>query len=129
MSQKHVEMVRRAFRDWDEQGPKGFLPAFHDDVEYFPMEDRGLVRGHDGFLRYFAEWLDTWEDYQHRLIEARASGGDVVVGIAMGARGGSSGVDVAMEFWQVWHFRAGLTSRIDEYVNRAEALEAVGLSE
>ena len=129
MSQENVEIVRQSFRGWDEQGPKGFLLAFHEDVEYFPMEDRGLVRGHDGFLRYFEAWLDTWEDYRHRLIEVLDSGERVVVGISMEARGGSSGVEVAMEFWQVWLFRGNRASRIDEFVDRAEALEAAGVPE
>ena len=128
MSQENVETVRLAFRGWDEQGPAGFLGAFHEDIEYFPMEDRGLVRGHDGFLRYFAEWLDTWEDYGHRLIEVRDAGERVVAGISMEARGSSSGVEVAMEFWQIWLFRGDRVSRIDEFARRAEALDAVGLS-
>lgn len=127
MSQGNVEIVRQAFRGWDEHGPEGFLVAFHDDIEYFPMEDRGLVKGHDGFLRYFADWLDTWDDYGHQLIEVHDAGERVVVGISMEARGSSSGVDVAMEFWQVWLLRAGRAKRIDEFVDRAEALDAVGL--
>jgi ketosteroid isomerase-like protein len=34
-----------------------------------------------------------------------------------------------MESWQVWRFDTGKVTRWEEYLDRAEALEAVGLSE
>ena len=64
-----------------------------------------------------------------RPTEFRESKEDVFIAFAMDGRGRGSGVDVAREGFQVWHFRDGRGARIEEYVDRAEALEAAGLSE
>jgi ketosteroid isomerase-like protein len=44
-------------------------------------------------------------------------------------RGKGSGVKVEQRNGQVWTFVDGKIARIDSYMNRAEALEAAGLSE
>ena len=44
-------------------------------------------------------------------------------------RGQASGVEVDTRFYEVYTLREGKVSRVDEYIERAEALEAVGLSE
>ena len=47
----------------------------------------------------------------------------------MRACGRGSGVEVEMEYWQVWLFRDGKAARWEEYLDRQEALEAAGLKE
>ncbi len=47
MSQENVEVVKRIFRGWDEEGVEGMLPFFHEDIEYRPVEEGGAVHGHD----------------------------------------------------------------------------------
>jgi ketosteroid isomerase-like protein len=79
--------------------------------------------------RYFERWLDSWDDFRVVPTELRESGEDVFVAFAMNGRGRGSGVEVTREGFQVWHFRDGRGARIDEYVDRADALEAAGLSE
>ena len=105
------------------------LPFFHEDIEYLPMEERGSVHGHDALRRYFERWMEPWDEFQVGPTEFLHAGDHVFNGVAMHGRGRSSGVEVRMEYWQVWLFREQRAARWDEYVNRAEALEAVGLSE
>jgi ketosteroid isomerase-like protein len=44
-------------------------------------------------------------------------------------RGRASGVKVETRFYEVYTLREGKVSRVDEYTERAEALEAAGLRE
>jgi ketosteroid isomerase-like protein len=44
-------------------------------------------------------------------------------------RGRESGVSVDQRFAQVWTLQDGAVTRIESYLNPAEALEAAGLSE
>ena len=128
MSQENVEIVKNAYRGLDERGLDGLLEFIHEDIEYLPVEESGAVRRHNGMRRYLERWLDAWDEFRVEPTEFRESGDDVAVAFAMNGRGRGSGVEVTREGWQVWHFRDGKGARIEEYVDRAEALEAVGLS-
>jgi ketosteroid isomerase-like protein len=129
MSQENVEIVKNAYRGLHERGVDGLLEFIHEDVEYLPVEESGAVHGHDALRRYFVRWMEPWEEFHIRPTEFRESGEDVFAAFAMNGRGRGSGVEVANEGFQVWHFRDGRGAHIEEYVDRAEALKAAGLSE
>ncbi len=124
-----MEIVKNAYRGWDERGVDGLLEFIHEDVEYLPVEESGAVRRHDGMRRYLERWLDAWDEWRIAPTEFRESGEDVFVALALNGRGRDSGVEVAMELWAVWHVREGMGARIEEYTDRTEALEAAGLRE
>ena len=129
MSQENVEIVKAVFRGLDDAGVDGMLPFLHEEFEYFPAEERGSVHGHDGLRRYFRRWMEAWDEFHLRPTEFLDAGDHVFVGAALNGRGRGSGVEVRMEGWQVWLIRGEMAARCEEYSDRAEALEAVGLSE
>ena len=129
MSQENVEIVKKAYRRLGERGVDSFLDFIHEDVEYLPVEESGAVHGHEALRRYFVRWMEPWEEFHVRPTEFRESNEDVFIAFAMNGRGRGSGVEVAREGFRIWHFRDGRGARIEEYVDRAEALEAAGLSE
>jgi ketosteroid isomerase-like protein len=129
MSQENVEAVVGLVRGWNEAGLDGMLPFFHEDIEYRPIEERGAVHGHDGLRRYFERWMESWEVLTIALTEIASADDLVFNGLTVDGRGRGSGADVTMKYWQVWHFRDRRATRWEEYLDRAEALEAVGLSE
>ncbi len=129
MSQENVEIVKATFRGWEDAGVEGMLPLFHEDIEYLPMEERGAINGHDPMREYFERWMEPWDEFQIEPTEFRERDDYVFNGVAMKARGRGSGVETKMEYWQVWLFRDGKVLRWEEYLDRDEALEAVGLSE
>jgi ketosteroid isomerase-like protein len=106
----------------------GIMEFFHDDVEYLPFEESETLHGLDAVRRYFEGWLDTWDLFQAEPTEFLARGDHVVVGEAYKGQGKGSGVEVAMQSWSVFLLRDGLIVRRDEFLDRAEALEAAGLS-
>ena len=129
MSQENVEIVKAVFRGLDDAGVDGMLPFLHEEFEYFPAEERGSVHGHDGLRRYFRRWMEAWDEFHLRPTEFLDAGDHVFVGAALNGRGRGSGVEVRMEGWSVWLIRGERAARCEEYSDRAEALEAVGLSE
>ena len=129
MSQENVDVVKSVFQGWDEASVDGMLPFFHEDIEYWPTEEGGAIHGHDGLRRYFDRWMEPWEEFHVGPTEFKHTADSVFNGVEMKARGRGSGVQTTMESWQVWRFRDGKATRWEEYTDRAEALEAVGLRE
>jgi ketosteroid isomerase-like protein len=129
MSQENVEIVKALFRGWTERGVDGMLTFFHEDIEYFPAEEDGIIHGHDALRRYWEGFMEAWDAFHMGPTEFLDAGDHVFNRVAINGRGRGSGVEVAMEFWQVWLIRGDRAARCEEYLNREEALEAVGLSE
>lgn len=129
MSRENVDLIRAVFRGWDEARVDGMLPFLHEDVEYRPMEEAGSINGHGALRRYFERWMEAWDEFEVRPTEFLHNGDRVFNGVAMRASGRGSGVEVAMEYWQVWVIRGNRAVLWVEYLDRAEALEAVGLRE
>ena len=78
----------------------------------------------------------TWSGGQSAFDELKVTveeiidAGDQVVVVAHHqGRGRESGVEVDTRFYEVYTLREGKVSRVDEYTERAEALEAAGLRE
>ena len=63
------------------------------------------------------------------LRSSSAPGDHVLVIACFRGRGRSSGVRVAERLYEVYTLRNGRIVRVDEFSDRAEALEAVGLRE
>ena len=129
MSQEIPERWRLLYSAVSSGDLDGIMEFFHEDVEYLPREEPETIHGLDGVRRYFEGWLATWELFEAEPTEFLARGDHVVVGEAYKGRGKGSGVEVAMQSWSVSLLRDGLIVRRDEFLDRAEALEAAGLSE
>jgi ketosteroid isomerase-like protein len=130
MSQRNVELVRQAYLRVL-AGELGPLPDFFDvDAEYHTSPedpDPAILRGMDEIARGFREWDEAYPDLRSEPVEIKGSGDIVFVWTRISGHGASSGVPVDMEYAQVWTLRAGKAVRVVEYLDRAEALKAVGL--
>jgi ketosteroid isomerase-like protein len=133
MSQENVELIRRAFkafndRDWD------VIPVlFTDDVEWrliggFADVMGSDFRGHEGLRQWLTDWVDNLG--VQTAIEAVYDVDDRVAIITRSvAAGGTSGAPATLRSGQVYFFRDGQISAVDNYYEASDALEAVGLSE
>ena len=133
MSQENVEIVRRLYERW---ATGDFPPdVFDPDVEHSrigaetpDMEGRWV--GLDAFSNAVREYLQPFSDLcieAERIVDL---GGDRVLVLSrQTARGKQSGVPMTNQLGDVLTLRDGKIVRYDSYWNRAEALEAVGLSE
>jgi ketosteroid isomerase-like protein len=74
-------------------------------------------------------WASAFEELTVTFEEIIDAGDQVLVVAHHQGRGRKSGVTVDTRFYEVYTLREGKVSRVDEYTEREEALEAAGLSE
>ena len=111
------------------EGGEPFRAIVHPDLEWFPFEDdHSPSHGLDGALRVREEWLASWEQMEAEVEETQENGRDVVVGLHVMGRGRASGVEVDVRLFLHFTIRDGRVVYLYEHVDRAQALEAAGLS-
>jgi ketosteroid isomerase-like protein len=145
MSRENVELVRRLYA---QEGPfalplspeeEGALidrlfEVFYDEQLEVRMpadypEGEQVHVGRRGMAELIAMLRESWTEFRfepERFIDA---GHRVTVFIRVVAQGGASGLATERETAHVWTVRGGRLSSIQIYRDRAQALEAVGLSE
>jgi uncharacterized protein len=130
MSEQNVEVVRRAAAFLNGGDPDAAYQLLHPDIHWVIAKehpDTRTLTGHEAVREYQQEWDETlpgvrakWE----RLLDA----GDRVVGIGtVRGTGTESGVDVQVPIAFLYTVEDGLITRVEEYLNPADALKAVGL--
>ncbi len=130
MSQENMEIVRTAF----EQFARGDFSAwadFPDDFEFVTspeLPDAGTYRG-EAALRWLTAWVESFEELTVEATEISDAGDKVVVAILQRGRPRESETVVEGRWWQVVTLRGGEVARIESFPERAQALEAAGLSE
>ena len=128
MSQENVEIVREAWGAYS-RGDYDRVAGFHDPhIVVVTLED-GAVYGNDDVLANYERWDEAWEEAETTLEEVIEQGDRVFLTARFHARGRASGVEIDTRLYEVYTVRDGKVLRIDEYADRAEALEAAGLSE
>ena len=134
MSQGNVEIVRSICADWD-RGDYGSIAWAHPDIEFVVADgpSPGSWTGLAGMAEGWRAWLNAWEDFSQEADEYREVDDErVLVSFQCSGRGKTSGLDLAQmhpRMAGVFHLREGRVTRFVGYVNRARALEAVGLRE
>ena len=88
-----------------------------------------VFRGRDGFRKWYAESMASFEELKTELTEYRDLGDRVVAFGHIHARGRQSGVVIDSPTGWVFTVRRGKLVRADGFLNPAEPLEAAGLSE
>ncbi len=129
MSQENVEVVREL---WDAYSRGDFdrVIALTDPYVVLVSLEEGPLYGPDAVRANYARWMEAWEEQPETTVEELIGTGDHVLVIAcFRGRGRSSGVRVAERLYEVYTLRNGRILRVDEFSDRAEALEAVGLRE
>ena len=131
MSQENVELTRRAFQAFEDRDVNALLAILADDVEALPILAgmEGGFHGHEGVRRWWGALLGTFPDFQADVVEVEDLGDLTITAIRMRGHGAESDTPLDAQGWQVARFRDGKCTGWRVYNSRAEALEAVGLSE
>jgi ketosteroid isomerase-like protein len=152
MSEENVGLVRRYFEAterafaayWD--GPRSVADSLragkvepeiadamrylHPNIEWKSALIGITTRGYEETARGVDQLLDAAQDYGLEVPELIDLGGDEVLAVVqLAMKGRTSDIDVNATIFAIVTVEHGLISRIDEYLERAEALEAAGLSE
>ena len=87
-------------------------------------------RGRDDVLRYFTDFVSQFESFKITVDDLVAcTADDVLACLHIHGRGKGSSAEFDVSAGWVYTVREGEVVRIKAYLDRAEALEAVGLSE
>jgi ketosteroid isomerase-like protein len=133
MSQENIELVRRGYEAFAEGDTEAALAMFHPDIQV-EDHDRSLetpttYHGRDGFLTLFATVNEGFSDVRYTPEELTAIGDRVLAEVRRTGRGRASGAQVDERQFHVWDVVAGRAVRFRVYLDRDQALEAVGLRE
>jgi ketosteroid isomerase-like protein len=113
--------------DWD-----GLAELVHPDVEQHGtvggVEEGTVLRGPGEIRRNYENVEETWDEHRIETEELIDAGDRVVAFIREYQRGRSSGVELVVDTAVVLDLRDGRIVRTQGYMDRAAAIEAVGLS-
>ncbi len=129
MSRENVELVRRGIASVD-----AFWAMLDEyvvwDLREIPAVDLDPVYvGRESVIEASRHYWGTWKDYSLEAEEIIDGGASVVVAVHERMRGKGSGVQIDRHWAQTWTFHRGRIIRWELFQDKAEALEAVGLSE
>jgi ketosteroid isomerase-like protein len=135
----NVELVRRAYRVLedlrnDPDGPADRLvrELMHKQFElHLPpvYPDSHVFRGPDGLKRWTLKFKEIWGEWRFEVQRYLDAGDRVVALIHVVAEGGKSGVHLERDTAHVWTLADGQVTRCEVYLDRSEALKALGLKE
>jgi ketosteroid isomerase-like protein len=131
MSQENVEIVQALY----EQFARGDFSAFANLNEDFvlvaspELPDAGTYRG-EAATRWMTAWVESFEGHTIEATEIIDADDDKVFAAILN-RGRPRGSQTVVEgrWWVVHTLRGGDPARVEVFPERAQALEAAGLSE
>jgi ketosteroid isomerase-like protein len=134
MSQENLEVVRRFYESWSKQDLAGVLDCAHAefvlDWSASQAPFGGVYSGHEGFRRFWTEHNDVWEEFELDVVEGVECAHDQVTTVTVvRGRGRGSGVRIEGTGAVLWTLRESKVLGAKLFQSKAEALEAVGLSE
>ena len=134
MSEENFEIVRRAAAAANRGDLDAWLEYWTDDLDFRgaegALDDRGPIHGKDALRAFAQDWLDTFDEFKGEPVELIDAGHDKVIAvIRISGRAKLSGVEIDMTYAELSTLRDGKIARGRQYLTRAEALEAAGLSE
>ena len=132
MSEENVELVRRALQALDRRDLTSWLAVLDEGVEVVPTRDwpEPGERGAEAAFNWHVQALDTLQPFRTADAEFIDAGADkVLLQYRMDLRGKASGAKVEWRRWCVVTMQKGRILRAEWVSDRADALEATGLSE
>jgi ketosteroid isomerase-like protein len=132
MSQENVEIALQAAEALLRHDRAAWLALANEDVEAIPIRDwpESEVRGRETVWEFLVNMMDAFEPVPIDSAEFVDAGADKVLTHQRAVfRGSGSGAEVQFEYWFVTTIQQGKIRRGQWFVDRAEALEAAGLSE
>jgi ketosteroid isomerase-like protein len=131
MSQEKVDTVRATYEQWGNGTFQGTEDIYDEHVllvmrPQFP--DAGVYVGVDEVAKYTRGFLEPWTHIAIEAEELIDAGDTVIAAVRQHGAGTESGAATEFRYFQVWTFRGPKVVRLENFRERAEALEAAGLA-
>src|ERR687891_1549582 len=128
MSEENVEIVRSIYDAWA-KGDFSSAEWADPDIEFVTPDDGLETRGAEPMAKKWGEFLGVWTDYAVLPEEFRDAGDRVLVFVRFRGTGKGSGAPLGdFAGANLFTVQNGKVTRLVLYSDRAEALEASGLS-
>ncbi len=125
-----MEVVERAIAAINARDIDGYLACCTENVELLLPMVGSEYSGAVGIRRFFTDIEDIGPDFRIEVQRVQAVGdGNALALLQIGSTGRASGIVTGAESANVYDFIDGKISRIRIFLDRDEALEAVGLAE
>ena len=130
MSQENVEIVRASLGAARQGDVENAFSHYSEDVVWFNRPPEvGPYHGREGVVQAIGGFAQHFDDYWFEVEQLVDAGDAVVMLWRQGGVGRSSGAPISEEGSTVFELEEGRICRAQVYSDRAEALEAAGLSE
>jgi ketosteroid isomerase-like protein len=135
MSEENVEVVRRGMALWLADDFEGWRTTIDPDIGWdisaHPLPDvPNHGRGQDALVTdMLAVYMSGWTDYSAELKETIDAGDQVVLVLHETAQMGDSGVPLDRDLVHVWTVHDGRATFLRVFKTKAEALEAIRMSQ
>jgi ketosteroid isomerase-like protein len=134
MSQENARFLVEYLKMLTDGGVDAIAEFWDPGIEWRAAEgeidDAGEMHGREAVRRYAQDWFDMFDDLTLVAEELVDAGDDRVVAVQrMTGRAKVSGIETEIRFSVVYTLRDGKIVQAREYMDKEQALEAVGLRE
>jgi ketosteroid isomerase-like protein len=133
MSQENVEIVRRSILGYNDRGVDALVENIAHDAEFHPPKESmepGVYRGPDGVRTYFERTAEMFERQRIESVDViDVDDTRVIAAIKAFASTPHFAGEVEMDWAWLIAVEDGMITHVVTFTDRAQALEAAGLSE
>jgi ketosteroid isomerase-like protein len=133
MSEENVKSLRLMYEAFNRRDLDGALTYFDPKVEFYPgilpLDQDADYLGRQGVREWMRAATELWEKVTAEPIERIEISSDRFLAIDRWLFRGRDGIEIERELPTAFTFRKGLIVRVEGFTDKAEALEAAGLSE
>ena len=130
MSGENVETVERAIAAINARDIDAYLACCTENVELLLPMVGAQYLGADGIRRFFTDIEDAGPDFRIEVQRVQAIGDSYALAfLRFSSTGRASGIVTGAESANVYDFIDGQIRRVRIFLDRTEALKAVGLEE
>jgi ketosteroid isomerase-like protein len=129
MSQENVEIVRRSWEVFEEDGLDAMTEFWHPDIDWRAVEgavdDVGVFTGREKKRKYYEDWLSMFDEFRVEVEEVIFDQGDLV-GVVIHTSGRPRGSPAWADgrYSIVYTVRDGQIVSGREYETPAQAIQA-----
>jgi ketosteroid isomerase-like protein len=129
-AQRNVELLRTVEEAFNRRDLETAIGAYDPAAEWQMARedpDTATLHGAEAITRLWESWLESYPDLRVEAQEVIPAGDRVFVWVQIRGRGAASGAEVEQEEAYVYTFSNGKITRVEEYFDRQEGLEAAGV--
>jgi ketosteroid isomerase-like protein len=129
---ENLEIVRSVYARWGRGAFDASLEVFDPGVVFvldpgFP--EAGTYRGIEEITEYTRGFLEPWTEISITAEDLSPAGENVLATVLQRGVGSKSEIATEFRYYQAWSFRGRKVIRLENFRERANALESLGLAD